>query len=631
MLVLYLILAGLLLNPDLPLEGDSPIFFNLAQSISSGQGYKDIYFPGNPVHVQYPYCYPGLLALIIVLFPKTVVGLKLLSILFGAASLIAIQKLFSNRYKTESINLIILLTCTNLWFLSFSVILLPEMLYFFFSLLTLITGRAYIRHKSLVNRYLWILFVCLGVVFYTKTIGMALFLAITVYLFFIEKNYKKGILILSWELFLVLFWIKFLVLVSEQSSLPIISQNYIIQVFSDNTFSFLSKVKLTLNNLSGYFHSISSLFLPGYFLGEDTFEGKRYFCLLYNLIDEVKFFNPRSLLVFSKTIIIFIGSITCFGFLRQLKDKNLNEIYVICYLVVLLFSPELFYAYSGNRYLLMLFPFLIYYFFSGILLVLNFKGNDAKDRKRRKFIRKICFILTGVLLVVNLTPVAFWIKNNMSYVVNYKYLSVKEKKYYHSFLLWDFFSSACWIKENTSPQSVIMHFSPPGFYLYSKRKTVFFNYLPYHPRGTVSEEIKLIIKEKEVDYVVESCKMQREIIYCLNDTSKDYVVVPLVNLSKEIIYKIINISPQGKLLNKEGIYWYNEKNYEQAIIKFERSIKIKPNFYTFYQLGRCYQGKKMFNQALQMYKKAISLQPNYEIAKSKQASILDILKKTGNK
>ncbi|MCK5535146.1 hypothetical protein KAI68_08515 [bacterium] len=59
MLVLYLILAGLLLNPDLPLEGDSPIFFNLAQSISSGQGYKDIYFPGNPVHVQYPYCYPG--------------------------------------------------------------------------------------------------------------------------------------------------------------------------------------------------------------------------------------------------------------------------------------------------------------------------------------------------------------------------------------------------------------------------------------------------------------------------------------------------------------------------------------------------------------------------------------------
>ncbi|MCK4533389.1 tetratricopeptide repeat protein, partial [bacterium] len=398
-----------------------------------------------------------------------------------------------------------------------------------------------------------------------------------------------------------------------------------------NTFSFLSKIGLTLNNLSGYFHSISSLFLPGYFLGENNFEGERYFFLLYSLLDEVKLFNPRSLLIFSKAIIIFIGSITCFGFFRKLRDKNLNEIYVTCYLLILFFSPKEFYAYSSNRYLLMLFPFLIYYFFSGMLLITNYRMQDRKDGKKKKFILRVCFIVTGILLAGNLIPAAFWIKNNMSYVINYKHLSEKEKKYYHSFLLWDFFSSACWIKENTSPQAVIMHFSPPGFYLYSKRKTVFFNQLHYQPRGTVLDEIKLIIKEKKVDYVVESCKTQREIIYCLNDASKDYVIVPLVNLSKEIIYKIINIPPQVKSLNKEGIYWYNEKKYDRAFIKFEKSIKIKPDFYTLYQLGRCYQKKKMFNQALQMYKKAISFQPNYEIAKDKQASILDILKKTGNK
>ncbi len=346
-LVLYLILAGLLLNPDLPLEGDSPIFFNLAQSIASGVGYKDIYFPDNPDHIQYPHGYPGLLAMVIILFPKTIVGLKLLSILFGAASLIVIQILFSNRCKTHSVNLktfylslITLLTVTNLWFLSFSVILLPEMFYFFFSLLTLVISKVYFKQKNLVNKYLWLLIFCLGLTFYTKAIGISLLLAITVYLFFIMKDSKKGFLILGWGVFLIVLWIKFLLLIPSKSSPSIISQNYITQLFSDNAFSFSPMIKLVLSNLSGYFQSISSLFLPVYFLGEETFEARRYCFLLYSLINEINFFNLQSFLFFSRVLIISIGSVTCFGFLQQFKYKDLNEIYVTCYLLVLLFSSK---------------------------------------------------------------------------------------------------------------------------------------------------------------------------------------------------------------------------------------------------------------------------------------------------
>jgi 4-amino-4-deoxy-L-arabinose transferase-like glycosyltransferase len=345
--VLYLILAGLLLNPDLPLEGDSPIFFNLAQSIASGVGYKDIYFPDNPDHIQYPHGYPGLLAMVIILFPKTIVGLKLLSILFGAASLIVIQILFSNRCKTHSVNLktfylslITLLTVTNLWFLSFSVILLPEMFYFFFSLLTLVISKVYFKQKNLVNKYLWLLIFCLGLTFYTKAIGISLLLAITVYLFFIMKDSKKGFLILGWGVFLIVLWIKFLLLIPSKSSPSIISQNYITQLFSDNAFSFSPMIKLVLSNLSGYFQSISSLFLPVYFLGEETFEARRYCFLLYSLINEINFFNLQSFLFFSRVLIISIGSVTCFGFLQQFKYKDLNEIYVTCYLLVLLFSSK---------------------------------------------------------------------------------------------------------------------------------------------------------------------------------------------------------------------------------------------------------------------------------------------------
>ena len=287
-LVLYLILAGLLLNPDLPLEGDSPIFFNLAKSISSGSGYKDIYFPGNPFHVQYPFFYPFLLVSVITFFPGTITGLKLLSILFGAASLIVIQILFFNRYETHSVNLktphlflIILLTITNLWFLSFSVVILPETAYLFFSLLTLIIVPKYAKQKNLINFYLWFLLISMGVSFYIKTIGLSLFLAITLYLFFIVKDYKKGFLILSWEVFLTLLWGNSFLLIPTQHT---VSQNYIALLFSADTFSFLSMLKLILNNISGYFQSISSLFLPVYFFGEETFEARRYCFLLYSLM-----------------------------------------------------------------------------------------------------------------------------------------------------------------------------------------------------------------------------------------------------------------------------------------------------------------------------------------------------------
>ncbi len=279
----------------------------------------------------------------------------------------------------------------------------------------------------------------------------------------------------------------------------------------------------------------------------------------------------------------------------------------------------------------MLFPFLIYYFLKGILLVLSFTKQGIAKGGSEKLEHKILYIICGILLIGNLFPAIFWIKNNINYVSNYKHLSNKERKYYHSFLVWDFFSSAYWIKENTTADVVVMHFSPPGFYLYSKRQTVFFDQLPYKSRGTMLEEIKLVIKEKKVDYIIKSYQIQEEIIYLLNEELENYIIIPLVRLSKEVIYKVVRISPEVKLLNNDGLYWYNERNYDQAITIFEKSIEIKPNFSTFYQLGQCYEAKKMFKLALQMYEKSMSLQPNYEFAKSKSISLLHVLENISNK
>ncbi len=634
-IVLYLILSGLLLNQDLPLEGDSSIFFNLGKSLSSGMGYKDLYFPGNPLHVQYPYFYPFFLSLCLLILPETVIGLKLSSVLFGIASLVAIRIFFYDECKNRQdikfsmdefhhkniYFLALLVISTNLWFLSFSIAIIPEMAYLFFSMLSIIIVKHYVKEHNLVNKYLWLLLICLGVVFYTKTIGFSLLLAVVGYLFFIAEDYKKGLLITCWELLLVLLWLKFFVFVPKQN---VVSQDYITQLSPLISFSFISTIKLWAANFWGYFKSITSLFSPAYFLGDESFEGKQYFLLLYTLIEKKTIFSPDSLPLFYRLIILSIGGITCFGFLNRMKNIDLSEVYVLCYLLIILICPSSFFAYSSNRYLFSLFPFLIFYFFSGIILVLR-KMQKVFNKK----IDNIALYGTGVfLLISNLLPTIFWIKNNISYVIDYKYLSIDEKREYHPFWLWDYFSSAYWVKKNTLPGAIIMYVCPQAFYLYSHRKTVFFNVLPYDPRGTVLEEIKLIIKEKKVNYIVESYKKQEEIITRLNDDFKNFVFVPLVKfLDGGIIYKVANVPSKVKLLNIEGVYCYNRKNYNEAILKFKESIKIKPTFVTYYNLGRCYESKRMFSLALQMYKEAIQLQSNYELAKENY----EIVRKMDNK
>ncbi len=73
----FSILASLLLlNGDLPVSMDGPLYVTLARSIAFQHAYRDICYPAEPNEgTEHPFLYPLFLSFILIFFPKSVIGL----------------------------------------------------------------------------------------------------------------------------------------------------------------------------------------------------------------------------------------------------------------------------------------------------------------------------------------------------------------------------------------------------------------------------------------------------------------------------------------------------------------------------------------------------------------------------
>ena len=87
LVVLHLLLGILLFDPKPFIGGDNAGYMILAESIESGQGYRDIYLPDAPRHAQYPPLYPSVLALA-GLFGGGALTFKVVSLIFTATTVI---------------------------------------------------------------------------------------------------------------------------------------------------------------------------------------------------------------------------------------------------------------------------------------------------------------------------------------------------------------------------------------------------------------------------------------------------------------------------------------------------------------------------------------------------------------
>src|SRR5574338_521794 len=82
-----------------------------------------------------------------------------------------------------------------------------------------------------------------------------------------------------------------------------------------------------------------------------------------------------------------------------------------------------------------------------------------------------------------------------------------------------------------------------------------------------------------------------------------------MNLDKETDYHPI--------LGIADVYYDNLKNYDSAIVYFEKGLQLqKNNKSAYYKLGWCYNDKEKYNEAIYPLQQALALDPDYDKAKT---------------
>ena len=177
---LNLVCSALLFDPKLDTGGDNAAYINLAGSMLNPQtGFATTFAPGEPKpHTLAPFGYPLLLSPLIALFGQNILLLKFFSVLLAAASVL----LFCVLIRPLTVPLYWLSLCAtfavNPLLAAYSHLILSEVPYLFFSLLSLwLLQRSETENSNTVNKWFWLAILCLGFTAHIRSIGLALPLA----------------------------------------------------------------------------------------------------------------------------------------------------------------------------------------------------------------------------------------------------------------------------------------------------------------------------------------------------------------------------------------------------------------------------------------------------------------------
>ena len=189
---------------------DTHTYILLGKSLSLGQGYRQIWLPGNPEYKKTPPFFPLLLAPIIYFLGYNFFVMKLICVITAIGSLGLVYLLFK-RLK-QSMALIILLLCGfSFQFVYYSQQILTEIPYLFFSLLALIFAKKAANRKNFYSGMLIFAIFFILISFFTRTIGASLGISMFIYLLLERRRYStqsrflKDIILLAFFIFIPIF------------------------------------------------------------------------------------------------------------------------------------------------------------------------------------------------------------------------------------------------------------------------------------------------------------------------------------------------------------------------------------------------------------------------------------------
>jgi len=487
------------LNPDrFGRYHDDTIFVTTAKALATGQGYRIISMPYEPVQVKYPPFYPFLLSLVWRVhpqFPENVTAMMLLSILatvsfLGLSWKYLVNEGYASRWQAL---LIVALAAINWRVLVLGTTVYSEMLY-----ASLSVGGLSLAERYGKGRKGWISGigsgVLMGLAFLTRTSGVVLLIAVACYYVLHKQSWKRFVPVIVGGLF-VLGWVGWCYAHSptaaSQGTAYYASTSYLHDFYAviaeEQALSDSSRLVAFSSIVATNFLMLILMSVPMVSLGLDydwiQGSGGDFFLIRFGLILFAFIFLAR-------------------GFMRRRSSEfRLVHLYVVSYLALHVVWPYT----SYDRFLMPLLPFLLLFWIAELAALTPLLRNNLTSGRLATVISAACI---GLVLLA-LIGVAL---HNYGSGIRRSLASASLRKIAKPTTSGDA-QAIRWIAANTDASDVLVCYQDLLYYLYTGRKAA----RSYLGRASVSVE----------DPETAGSEQSKLVLRVINENNGRYLIVTL--------------------------------------------------------------------------------------------------------
>lgn len=425
-LFVYVLLSVLTFDVHLFAGGDNVVYVILAESIVSGQGYRNIHMAGEPEHAKFPIGFPLILSLFMVVFGKNFIVFKLFVLSTGIVSVYFMYKICEQVIGKHA-HLVMSVYVTIPLLLQFNHWVLTEIP--FLSVLLMAVYCVMRAEKGATYMY-YVAFSAVLFAFFIRTAGVSLVVALLVFLL-VKKKYSYFGIFFVLFLLAALFWLLRNTRISESSI-------YVEQFLLRNPY-WLESGRIGIRDL--------------------------FIRIWNNLIVYMLEYMPETLLVLPRSawvhgvIGLLFSACAIIGFVRRMRHVLLIAVYSVCGLAIVLCWPH---VWISARFLIPLMPFFLIFWYEGLAWL----GNAVRFKYLVAIVIVIIVALNVIALAMRIEPT---ISNNIK--------SLKGKQYAAYPRDWQhYFETIEWIDKNIPDSAVIMARKPEYVYLIAQNKTIGYPY-----------------------------------------------------------------------------------------------------------------------------------------------------------
>lgn len=445
-------------DEKIDLNGDNIYYYLLGTSIANGDGFSDIKVPSKPPSNRFPPGYPAIISMVMETISNDIPTIKRANGFFLLASVLLMFFLFRNLLKNDHLAFSLsMLLLVNASLLKYSTIMMSEMSFMFFTILSIFFLIQIDPEKPFYkNIFFYAMLVAAVFSYHIRSTGIALMVGIG-FVFLIQKNWK----------YLAGFISGFVIL-----SIP---------------WYFRGKF-IGLGNTGGYLDVLT--YINPYRQELGTMDIEDWFTRIYKNFERyITHEIPKGTLSFlerdykdavsiSEWIIgVVIVAFILYGLFKLPKHKFIILGYLGGSFGIMMLWPDVWF---GPRFLLPVIPFLILLLGNGLYDLLVLLLN--KINLRNRFVIQLALPLSFLFFTSFYTPEMEKMNeiSSASYAPAYK----------------NYFELAMWANQNT-PDSTFISCRKPGlFFVYSLR------YSTGYKQSENTEEILEDFIERGVDYVV---------------------------------------------------------------------------------------------------------------------------------